>query len=278
MYSKEEASEGLLEDVRSGARYEDFEKHTRSRVAPLRSLFVALGFALSLLGNAFLLYKLHDTKDDPELCRSKFSGLGYDTPSVYRIHTDYSSDNATLADTLWDQIDTSPIVVAFTDDYARVHGLDESVRFPWDNTKGLYHIKAFHHMHCLKSMRKAYMDAVHGLPQIVPTEHYSHCLDTLRQDLMCLADDTPMPTINQRHHIGNGQVRKCRNWEKLIEWTQEPERQSCFRMLDDYRRVPRTLEQFAYCEKTSKYYPIAQKYFEEYGHHNPYGDGGDNGY
>ncbi len=73
MYSKEEASEGLLEDVRSGARYEDFEKHTRSRVAPLRSLFVALGFALSLLGNAFLLYKLHDTKDDPELCRSKFS-------------------------------------------------------------------------------------------------------------------------------------------------------------------------------------------------------------
>ena len=121
-------------------------------------------------------------------------------------------------------------------------------------------------------MRKAYTDLKRGNRQIVPTEHFYHCLDTLRQDLMCLADDTPMPTPYAIHHVGNGQIRQCRDWRRLVEWTQEPERHACYRMLDDYRKVPHTLEQFAYCHEGSEYAPIAKKYFEDNGHQNPYGD------
>lgn len=107
---------------------------------------------------------------------------------------------------------------------------------------------------------------------IISAEHVYHCLDTLRQDVTCLADDTPMPTVNALHQIGNGQVRQCRDLMKLVAWTQEPERHACYRMLDDYRRVPHSLEQFAYCAKDSRYFSVAEKYFKQHGHKDPYGD------
>lgn len=65
-------------------------------------------------------------------------------------------------------------------------------------------------------MRKAYTDLLRGSDQVVPAAHFYHCLYTLRQDLICLADDTPMPTVNAVHQIGNGQVPQCRDWEKLV--------------------------------------------------------------
>lgn len=89
---------------------------------------------------------------------------------------------------------------------------------------------------------------------------------------MCLADDTPMPTINKVHHIGNGQVRQCHDWNRLVAWTQEPERHACYHMLDDYRKVPHTLEQFDYCAEGSQYTVVAKQYFKQNGHKNPYGD------
>ena len=46
-------------------------------------------------------------------------------------------------------MDSSPIIVALTDDYALKHNLDLSARFPWDDNKGIYHVKVFHHLHCL---------------------------------------------------------------------------------------------------------------------------------
>ncbi|KAL9005344.1 MAG: hypothetical protein Q9188_001885 [Gyalolechia gomerana] len=229
------------------------------------------GLTVSLMFNALLVYKYTSLIGAPDLGRSRFSGLAYDTPVEYKVHTEYGR-NDTKADELWDAIDSSPIIVALTDGYAKAKGLELSARFPWDDSKGIYHIKAFHHLHCLKSMRKAYTDMQRGNPQIVPTGHFHHCLDTLRQDMMCLADDTPMPTINKIHHIGNRQIRQCRDWDKLVAWTQEPERHACYRMLDDYRKVPHTLEQFDYCDKESQYLPVAEHYFEQYGHKNPYGD------
>lgn len=224
-----------------------------------------------------------------ELIQQFPGGLGYKTPTPYRIHTEFSSHNRTVADSLWEALDSSPIVVALSDTYAQAHGLDLSARFPWDDAKGIYHIKAFHHMHCLvrttvslfpldrpaddlrdkKNIRKAYIDYQRGEPPVIEPEHFHHCIDPLRQDLMCLADDTPMPTINELHKIGNGQ---CRDWDRLIAWMQEPERHACFRMLSDYRRVPHTLEQFAFCDKGSPHRAVADQYFEKWGHKDPFGE------
>ena len=106
---------------------------------------------------------------------------------------------------------------------------------------------------------------------VVPTEHVLHCLDTLRQDMQCLADDTPMPTIPKKHHIGNGQIRQCRDFDALVEWSQDPERHACFKMIDEYREVPNSLEEFAFCREGSEEEATMMKYFEEWGHKDPFG-------
>jgi hypothetical protein len=119
-------------------------------------------------------------------------------------------------------------------------------------------------------MRKAWTDAERRNPPIIASEHFHHCLDALRQDIMCTADDTPMPTKLEKDVIGNNQVLMCRNWDKLIEWTQEPERQSCYRRLTDYGRVAHKLERFAFCPKDSKYFSVVEKYFKKWGHKDPF--------
>lgn len=89
---------------------------------------------------------------------------------------------------------------------------------------------------------------------------------------MCNADDTPMPTINERHKIGDGQVRQCKDWDALTRWTQAPERQACFKMIDEYRRVPNSLEEFAFCPENSQNEHAMKSYFAKWGHKNPFGD------
>jgi hypothetical protein len=83
--------------------------------------------------------------------KSSYTGLSLDTPSIHYHHTDYWSKNETLADELWEGIDTNPMVVALTDDFADSHGLPRSDRFPWDESKGRYFVKVFHQLHCLVS-------------------------------------------------------------------------------------------------------------------------------
>lgn len=57
-----------------------------------------------------------------------------------------------MADELWNGMDTDPIVVALSDDYAQQHDLKISGRFPWDDEKGIYFLKGFHNLHCLASL------------------------------------------------------------------------------------------------------------------------------
>lgn len=70
------------------------------------------------------------------------------TPIVYK--TEWGK-NETLMDELWENLDVSPIVVALSHEYAEEHGLARSAPFPWDDEKGIYHIKVFHQLHCLVS-------------------------------------------------------------------------------------------------------------------------------
>jgi hypothetical protein len=83
--------------------------------------------------------------------QSAYTGLSLDTPAVHYHHTDYWSKNSTKADELWESIDTNPMVVALTDDFADAHNLPRSDRFPWDDNKGRYFVKVFHQLHCLVS-------------------------------------------------------------------------------------------------------------------------------
>lgn len=124
-----------------------------------------------------------------------------------------------------------------------------------------------------KNLRRGYLDALESHPgeqQLIPQEHLFHCLDILRQDIQCRPDDTLMSSVQQKHKWGDGEVRKCKNWDALVEWTQHPNRHACFKMLDEYKEVPHSLEQFAFCLDGSPYTETMESYFEQYGHRDPF--------
>ena len=134
----------------------------------LNILLIVL-FAALITTNAFLLHQNASLKQNQQAGISKYSksrsisllttpppltpltgGVAYDVPNVYQSHTDWWGENETLADELWEGIDVSPLTVALTDEWASEHGLERSEsRFPWDDSKGLYYLKAFHGLHCL---------------------------------------------------------------------------------------------------------------------------------
>ena len=59
--------------------------------------------------------------------------------------------NHSLADELWEAIEIDPGIVAIPLDWAEEHNIAETQPFPWDSSKGLYVINAFHNIHCLVS-------------------------------------------------------------------------------------------------------------------------------
>jgi hypothetical protein len=91
--------------------------------------------------------------------------------------------------------------------------------------------------------------------------------DPISYLVMCAADDTPMPALAE--HIGEGQVRKCRNWDDMVTWATHPDRNACFK-IDDYRDATHTLEQFAFCPPDSPYRSTQEAYFELHGHKDMY--------
>jgi hypothetical protein len=92
-----------------------------------------------------------------------------------------------------------------------------------------------------------------------------HCLDNLRQDIMCTADDTLMPGMFE-HRLGDNQVLQCRDWEALNRWAKDPERDSCFLQESDYKHIAHNLERHAVCPPGSQYDEVSRKYFEIHGH------------
>ena len=212
---------------------------------------------------------------------------------IYHSSSVFSSANNTEADKYWDALNTQPIAVALSDEYARVNGLTPAARFPWDDGMGLYYIKGFHDLHCLvRATSNSYFRDVHAnkptkklvrrsiseyrssSPQTVPGEHISHCLDALRQTVMCAADDLPMASLPDRpDDTGDGAQMCCRSWDLLESWASAPERDACFEVIDEYRPLKSGIERFAFCKQGSRYWDAMSLYFQKWGHsENPWVD------
>lgn len=72
-------------------------------------------------------------------------------------------------------------------------------------------------------------------------EHDFHCFDSLRQHIMCNADDTLLHTTGNKD-AGRGQTLLCRDWDALSTWAGE--RTSCY-----HDREPTSGEEgFGVCE------------------------------
>ncbi|OQD65921.1 hypothetical protein PENPOL_c005G00014 [Penicillium polonicum] len=140
----------------------------------------------------------------------------------------------THSDKMWDSINLDAMVIAPTIEWAQEMGLTDSWDFPWDRKRKIYFLKVIHQMHCLKNIRRAVKQLMSKEENNVKFAHIEHCLDTLRQDLMCKADDTPMPSLELVNAAGEGQVLKCKNFDKLVAWAKHPDRDACYKRGNDY--------------------------------------------
>lgn len=120
-----------------------------------------------------------------------------------------------------------------------------------------------------KNLRKFGKEMYHDGISTVPWEHFEHCIDSFRQDIMCRADDTPLYSqVGQ--FPGADQTVMCRDWDQLIEWIKAPERNACYNQFGDFREVKHPLEQYAFCPPESPYYELQTAYFAKWGHKDPF--------
>jgi hypothetical protein len=88
-------------------------------------------------------------------------------------------------------------------------------------------LDVFHTLHCVNKIRKMYYSDYYHDPNPLADqqEHFDHCIDLLRQVIMCHGDVSlhtyswidelrvPWPSMQTEH--------QCRNWDTLMEWSEE---------------------------------------------------------
>ncbi|KAH8814874.1 hypothetical protein F5884DRAFT_851384 [Xylogone sp. PMI_703] len=112
---------------------------------------------------------------------------------------------------------------------------DPTVKIPHNDSYAIS-LEVFHQLHCLDHLRKArYPDKYPDLWKYNPdhtVDHntfleyhwgkYNHCLDLLRQTLMCHADITPVPFYHKARddsiHPLPRTTHMCRDYSKIQEW------------------------------------------------------------
>ena len=79
-----------------------------------------------------------------------------------------------------------------------------------------------------------------------------------------------MPSLQVTDGIGKGQVRQCKNFDALVEWSQHPDRHACYKQLSDYDGIAHPIERYAFCREDAPFYDTMHEYFERNGHQDPF--------
>ncbi|MCJ1383298.1 hypothetical protein MMC17_006411 [Xylographa soralifera] len=174
--------------------------------------------------------------------------------------TEYGGPNMTLTGPLWEAIEFDPGLVALPYEWTDKKGLPRGQKFPWDTSKGIYVLNGYHNLHCLKVIHLYLTEVTLQKPTTYPLAHITHCLDNLRLDVLCQADDTPRYTSDTvDHENGVGQQRQCRDWSKLTTWAKS--HNACYRYLNASADEDNEMERYKFCPEDSPYLPQVREYF-----------------
>ncbi|KAJ3552560.1 hypothetical protein NM688_g4090 [Phlebia brevispora] len=113
--------------------------------------------------------------------------------------------------------------------------------FPDDPKNYIIQLSVFHQMHCLNIIRKAlrpehYIDPITGDLGIIKQDmlrmHLNHCVDSLRQHLMCAGDISPVVwqwnDQDDRAHINMDVLHTCRDFDMIVDWAKAHKSQDHF--------------------------------------------------
>ncbi|CAI0649507.1 unnamed protein product [Colletotrichum noveboracense] len=154
--------------------------------------------------------------------------------TVIRTYWDYDDNfldhNVTIATQFWKGLfPDGDGIVALNDEEVKSLDLTQSARSFRDSTKSIYLVSAFHQLHCLSQLRSLIIKA-HQNPKFTfsdPTYYPTmHCVDIVRQQILCHADGTLIYKRQQDKYPGDGGIRVCNNFDALTHWTKEHANQS----------------------------------------------------
>ena len=185
--------------------------------------------------------------------------------------------NLTQTDEAWQSLDTSGGFVALEKGQ---QNLLPSEPFPWDSSKEVYLLNGFHGLHCLvrtlflsvrrkcglQKQRVIYISIrqfQRNETQRYEFSHILHCLDALRADVTCAADDTPLCLGPQAQEDAArlSQTRRCRDWSQLEDWANE--NSACFEGLEPSDPRHETIEEWRNCPERSPYRSVVDAYFSK---------------
>lgn len=197
---------------------------------------------------------------------SHWAKLSRDTPRPYLKKSPYSSTNLEEASKLWEtSIDIDTGMLALTDEFVKKEGLPTiSGRFPWDENKSIFYVSGFHDLHCLKSIHMSITEWNLGRNQTYELSHITHCLDAVRDAIICSADDTPHYTSFPDQKDLPTQTRMCRSWAKLSEWAAQPHLTACYRYLSEHAKDLDQHERFKFCTKETGYADVVKVWFKNH--------------
>ncbi|QSZ35664.1 hypothetical protein DSL72_006786 [Monilinia vaccinii-corymbosi] len=197
---------------------------------------------------------------------SPYAGLARDYPIALGKDSPYTDSNETLRNEVWEAINIDAGMIAVPDSFVEDKKLHPSQRFVWDKRKSVYLLNGHHTLHCVRAVYISLMEFWQGKPQSRRWEHVIHCVDQLRQEALCNADDTPRYSTSDNIPVsGMGQVRMCRSWEKLEEWAKKYN--SCYRYVNQtasYEDFPQ-IERFIWCPEGSPYSAAVESVFGKIG-------------
>ncbi|KAL0931139.1 uncharacterized protein CTRU02_213874 [Colletotrichum truncatum] len=186
------------------------------------SVFTAKGSGLCVLGNEAIF-------DDPPVVYEsvRFQRAGFHDHRHY-TNTQYEGPPNHQNEAAWDRLLSAGVVAISEQESSRItNGTASAVGNP---KKHIVELEMFHQFHCLKWLRdqfwhlNAVVTASHefdDFPQRV--NHTDHCIDYLRQVIMCHGDITPItfewiPEIDGyiAHHSTE---HMCRNFDTIFDWS-----------------------------------------------------------
>ncbi|EZF36239.1 hypothetical protein H109_03621 [Trichophyton interdigitale MR816] len=132
--------------------------------------------------------------------------------------TEYSDKNFTETDAAWDSMNTAHGFIAMDRKWAKERHWPDSMHLPSDDSKNVYLLEAYHLLHCVAVIRRTFWEAVNRVDKYTfNPPHSAHCIDTLRQYVICKADSTPLYLYGD-DTAGDEQYRKCKDWNALRQF------------------------------------------------------------
>ncbi|KAJ5209434.1 hypothetical protein N7501_004237 [Penicillium viridicatum] len=209
-FDSKEESEGLLQQT----------SLLHPRGTRLRKTLAGISAVLMLIVLMQSIIILRMSKGvSGQLPKTSPNGLSYarDKERLAHVPTRFWNGDEDEEDKSWTAIEGGHGLVSVSPEWASERGLPETLVHPRDPSKRVYVIEAYHSIHCLQTLRRHYLNLRRGETPDRPMEHDLHCFDSLRQSVMCQANDELLYTTGH-NDAGINQTRMCRDWDALREW------------------------------------------------------------